>query len=393
MLYSSKYTNIWAINYKYITQCIQCGTGFSKNGLIFPYDKEALISLEHAFSKKCGTIVGVLKHTKDKDRADLLVDILSNEAIKTSEIEGEYLDRDSVQSSIKKNLGLSVDKQKIPPAEYGIAEMMVDLYLHFDQPLKHTTLFEWHKMITNGRRDLTDIGCYRTHENPMQVVSGRLDRPHVHFEAPPSKNMPDEMEVFIHWFYTIHNDKDPSNILPLTKAGLTHLYFVSIHPFEDGNGRIARALAEKSIALSINQPSLISLSHTIQNNKKAYYTSLENNNKTLEITDWLVYFGQTIIDAQEDTLQQIEFLIEKTKFFDHFSSQFNERQLKVINRIFKAGHTGFTGGLSANNYQKIAKTSTSTATRDLADLVQKNILIKTGTLKSTRYSLNFSYPL
>jgi len=354
----------------------------------FTYDKEALGELEFQFSQNTGTAFGVLKHIAQDSKDDLLVEILSTEALKTSEIEGEILNRESVQSSIKKNLGLITDKRKIPPAEYGISEMMVDLYLNYNKTLSHDQLFEWHEMITNGRRDLTNIGCYRTHEDPMQVVSGKLDQPKVHFEAPPSKQVTEEMEQFINWFNTVHSAESKFEILPLVKAGIAHLYFVSIHPFEDGNGRIGRAIAEKSIALSTGQPSLISLSHTIEKNKKNYYASLEKHNTVLEITDWLVYFGQTILDAQQYTLKQIDFLIEKTRFFDHFSTQINERQLKVIKRLFEVGYTGFKGGLSANNYMRIAKTSASTATRDLKDLEEKQIFIKTGKLKSTRYSLN-----
>ena len=354
----------------------------------FAYNIKDLRELEYQFLQNTGTVSGVLKHIKKDSKDDLLVEILSNEALKTSEIEGEILNRESVQSSIKKNLGLVTEQRKIPPAEYGISEMMVDLYMNYNKPLSHEQLFEWHKMLTNGRRDLTDIGRYRTHEDPMQVVSGRLDKPKVHFEAPPSNKIPNEMEQFIWWFNNIHNNNGDAEVLPLTKAGMSHLYFVSIHPFEDGNGRIGRAIAEKSIALSIHQPTLLSLSHTIEAHKKDYYHSLEEHNTTLEITDWLIYFGKTILDAQQDTLKRIDFIIEKTKFFDRFSHQLNERQLKVIKRVFKAGHTGFKGGLSADNYTRIAKTSASTATRDLKDLVEKQILIKRGTLKSTRYTLD-----
>jgi len=211
--------------------------------------------------------------------------------------------------------------------------------------------------------------------------------PTVHFEAPPSHNIPYEMEQFILWFDAAHTHENQS-ILPLAKAGLAHLYLVSIHPFEDGNGRIARAIAEKSISQSVGQPALISLSKTIEANKKAYYDSLENNNKTCDITDWLLYFGQTILNAQEDTLKLIDFLIEKAKFFDRYISVMNDRQLKVIKRLFDAGHQGFEGGLSAENYTRIAKTSASTATRDLKDMVDKKMLLKTGELKSTRYWLH-----
>lgn len=354
----------------------------------FSYDAKALEALEYQFSENSGTVFGVLKHVQEESKDNFLVEVLSDEAIKTSEIEGEYLNRDSVQSSIKKNLGLAIEKRKIPPAEFGISEMMVDLYLNYDKTLTHEQLFSWHKMITNGRRDIKDIGCYRTHEDPMQVVSGRLDLPKVHFEAPPSKIVPDEMEKFVSWFNQIHQKDVNQKLLPLTKAGIAHLYFVSIHPFEDGNGRIGRAIAEKSIAQSTLRPSLISLSSTIDANKKSYYAFLEKSNTTLEITDWLVYFSKTILEAQEHTLKRIDFLIEKTRFFDRFSSQLNERQLKVVKRLFDAGHKGFKEGLSANNYQTIAKTSASTATRDLQDLINKQILIKTGTLKSTRYFLN-----
>jgi Fic family protein len=311
------------------------------------------------------------------------------EAIKTSEIEGEILNRESVQSSIKKNLGLAVTNTKVAPAEFGISEMMVDLYQNYDTPLSNEYLFEWHKMITNGRRDLTDIGNYRTHEDPMQVVSGRLDKPTLHFEAPPSNKMQSEMDQFICWFNDMH-DPNNNSMLPLAKACMTHLYFVCIHPFEDGNGRIARALAEKSIALSTSQPTLLSLSHTIEAHKKAYYTSLENNNTRLEITDWMLYFGETILEAQQDVLKRIDFIVEKTRFFDRFTGQLNERQHKVILRLFEAGHTGFQGGLSAEKYIKIGKTSASSATRDLKDLTDKLILLKTGTLKSTRYQLNLT---
>lgn len=354
----------------------------------FSYDEKALEALEYQFSEKSGTVFGVLKHIRKDSKDDFLVEVLSDEAMKTSEIEGEYLNRDSVRSSIKKNLGLAVEKRKIPPAEYGISEMMVDLYLNYNQPLSHDLLFQWHRMITNGRRDLTDIGRYRTHKDPMQIVSGRLDLPKVHFEAPPSEEVLNEMKLFVTWFNNLHQSTEKQNVLPLAKAGIAHLYFVSVHPFEDGNGRIGRAIAEKSIAQSTNRPSLISLSSTIEANKKIYYAMLEKSNTTLEITEWLEYFCNTILEAQGQTLKRIDFLVEKTKFFDQYSKQLNERQLKVVQRLFESGPQGFKGGLSARNYMSISKSSASTATRDLLDFVDKQILFKTGTLKSTRYFLN-----
>jgi len=355
----------------------------------FTYDKEALKALEYQFAQQSGLALGALKHVSEDEKDQLLVEVLSDEALKTSEIEGEYLDRDSIQESIKRNLGVSVDKRKLPPAEFGISEMMVNLYQTYDESLSDKTLFEWHRMLTNGRRDLTDIGRYRTHEDPMQVVSTRLDRQTVHYEAPPSSAMAKEMKAFVDWFNKMHMG-DNKDLLALSKSGIAHYYFLAVHPFEDGNGRIARALSEKSISMALGRPALISLSQTIHLNKKAYYASLEAHNTKLDITDWLLYFGQTIIDAQENTIRVIEFLIEKAKFFDRFANTMNERQTKVVLRIFKEGYHGFKGGLSAENYLTIAKTSASTATRDLKDLVAKKILSKTGTLKGTRYHLNLN---
>lgn len=353
----------------------------------FSYDKDAMQDLETQFLKSTNVSLGAFKHIKAEEKDQILVEILSDEALKTSAIEGEYLDRDSIQESIKKNLGMSTHGRKVPPAEYGISEMMVNLYKTYDRPLSQKQLFEWHTMLTNGRRDIFDIGRYRTHEDPMQVVSGRLDKPTIHFEAPPSQTMEFEMQRFIEWFNRIHQP-DKKDLGILTKSGLAHFYFIIIHPFEDGNGRIGRALAEKSIALSLQRPALITLSQTIEYAKKNYYGAIEAHNKSLELTDWLLYFGNTIVSAQENTLKIIEFLISKAKFFDHYANSLNERQKKVIKRIFDAGYSGFIGGLSAENYTRIVQTSASTATRDLTDLVNKKIVLKTGNLKGTRYWLN-----
>ena len=354
----------------------------------FTYDEEALLELELAFIQSSAMAMGALKHVSDEEKDQLLVEVLSDEAMKTSEIEGEYLNRDSIQESIKKNLGLAIENRKLPAAEFGISEMMVNLYQTYDEPLTDEYLFEWHKMLTNGRRDLVDIGRYRTHEDPMQIVSGaRMDKKKVHYEAPPSNSMAHEMKAFVDWFNTQHSKGESANSL-LAKSGIAHFYFLAVHPFEDGNGRIARAISEKSLSISLGRPALISLSQMIQSNKKAYYESLGDHNMKLDLTEWLLYFGKTVIDAQNNTLQIIEFLIQKAKFFDRFAAIMNERQTTVVRRIFKEGHHGFKGGLSAENYSRIAKTSASTATRDLKDLVDKSILFKTGELKSTRYYLN-----
>jgi Fic family protein len=223
----------------------------------------------------------------------------------------------------------------------------------------------------------------------MQVVSGAVYKPKIHFEAPPSSSMVKEMAKFISWFTdTAPNGKNP---LPaLTRAGFAHLYFVSIHPFEDGNGRIARAIAEKALSQSLGQPTLIALSRNIQAHRKSYYDALEANNKELSITNWLEYFAKTILNAQEYSQKMIDFLIEKTKLYDRIDGQLNPRQEKIIERMFREGLEGFKGGLSAENYIRITDTSRATATRDLQNLVEKGVFIKSGELKSTRYYLKLN---
>jgi Fic family protein len=221
----------------------------------------------------------------------------------------------------------------------------------------------------------------------MQVISGPDYKRTVHFEGPPSARVPDEMKRFIAWF----NDTAPrgKNPLPaLTRAGITHLCFVCIHPFEDGNGRIGRALAEKSLAQNLGQPSLIALAYTIERKRKDYYAALERNNKDLEITGWMRYFANTVIEAQNNTIKRVDFYVAKAKFYEKFRGQLNERQEKVIARMFQEGIDAFKGGLGAENYISISKTSRATATRDLQDLVEKSALTKTGELRHTRYFLN-----
>jgi Fic family protein len=353
----------------------------------FRFNKSAIDESEAKFLFHSGHLLGALLHLRDDDKSALTVELISNEALKTSEIEGEYLNRESVQSSIRRHFGLNTDARRIPPSEQGIADMMMDLYRSFAEPLTHETMFRWHSMLTAGRRDLSVIGAYRTHHDPMQIISGPIGKAKVHFEAPPSALMEKEMQGFVNWF----NDTAPggNTALPtLTRAGTAHLYFATIHPFEDGNGRIARALAEKALSQALGQPALIALSETIQSNKKPYYEALQRSSRDNEITAWLVYFADTVLQAQDTTQRMIEFLIQKTKLYDRIKSQLNERQEKALARIFREGVEGFKGGLSAENYISITGAARATATRDLQDLVEKGVLIRTGALKSTRYHLN-----
>ncbi|MEX2264664.1 MAG: Fic family protein [Bryobacteraceae bacterium] len=352
----------------------------------FSWDKTCLDSAEARFLREAGVFVGSVKHLEPEDRDQLTVEAMSTEAVTTSEIEGEILDRASVQSSIRRQLGLAADNRRVKPAEQGIAEMMVNLYRGFAEPLSDETLFGWHNMLMHGKRGLGDVGRYRTDPEPMQVVSGAVHAPKIHFEAPPSSEMPKEMKAFILWF----NRTAPGGGQPLpalTRAGVAHLYFVSIHPFEDGNGRIGRAIAEKALAQGPGQPALIALAATILAKRKSYYDALEAANKHNEITGWLCWFAATAIEAQLRAIGHVEFLIDKTRLLDRLRGQLSTRQEKALLRMLREGPAGFKGRLSASNYVSITGASPATTTRDLADMVAKGALIRVGERRHARYHI------
>lgn len=363
----------------------------------FAFDMKVLEEFEKKFLHDSGLLLGAYQHIESEEKQLWVIEALSQEALKSSEIEGDILNRESLRSSIARCFGLMpstqnfLDARTASPAEFGIAEMMHSLYETYAAPLTHEQLWDWHLMLTNARRDLTNVGAYRTHHEAMQIVSGYRaygegEGPvRVHFEAPPSEQVGLEMEKFIQWF------NQSAKTLPcLVRAGMAHLFFVCIHPFEDGNGRISRALALKVILQSLQEPVLIALSQIIQMGRKKYYEKLDKNNKSLEITDWLTYFSEVILLARARAQELTEFLIFKAKLYHTHKDDLNKRQMKVLNRLFLAGVEGFEGGLSAEKYVAITQTSRATATRDLQELLEKKILYKTGELKSTRYYLDQS---
>ncbi|MCF8005494.1 MAG: Fic family protein [Chromatiaceae bacterium] len=356
----------------------------------FTWDQDRLTRAETLFAQGAGMVIGASRHLDDPSRETLVVDLMSVDAVATSAIEGEVLDRDSVQSSIRRQLGLAGDRRSVGAAEAGIAEMMVSLYRSLAEPLDHDRLHAWHRMLMNGRRDLEAIGRYRTHREPMQIVSGAVYAPRVHFEAPPSAQVQAEMERFLAWF----EDTAPTGTRPLpalTRAGLAHLWFESIHPFEDGNGRIGRAIAEKALAQGItpgvSDPVLTAVAGTLLKHRKPYYGALEAASRALEVTDWLLWFAAKVIEAQRRSLAQVEFIIGKARLLERVRGKLNARQEKAVLRMFAAGTDGFTGGLSAGNYRGITGATPATATRDLADLVALDVLYRTGERKATRYHL------
>ena len=339
---------------------------------------------EKLFWEKAGVSFGALKYFDAEQKTSLIVDMMEVEAFRSSEIEGEILNRESLQSSIRAHFGLKTGIKRVPPAERGMAEMMVSVYQTWDEPLTHEMLFSWHKMVVNGRHDLDTVGAYRTHDGAMEIVSGPIHAPKIHFEAPPSAKVPGEMNDYVTWFNGFRGDEHGN---PLIRAGLAHLYFESIHPFEDGNGRIGRAIAEKALSQSIGRPTLIAVANTIGSRKKDYYDALQRGSYGMDATEWLHYFAQTVLAAQDYTQAMIDFLISKGRFFLRFADRINPRQEKVLHKMFSAGIEGFKGGLSADNYIRMTKTSRATATRDLNALVEMGALTKTGVLRHSRYWL------
>lgn len=343
-----------------------------------------------AFSEKTGRVSGMLEGLPEDARQDIVVDIILAEAIKTSAIEGEYPNRQDVLSSIRKNLGLHIGAGRIRDrSAAGLGELMIDARRSFKEPLSEQRLFAWHKMLL-GENNKIEAGHWRTHEDPMQIISGPVGKEKVHFEAPPSAQVPQEMETFIQWF----NETGPGGAKKINKApvraAIAHLYFETIHPFEDGNGRIGRAIAEKALSQTIGRPVILSLSRTIEANKNDYYASLEKAQRSNKITPWIQYFVKLLLDAQIEAEDQIDFTLKKTRFFDHYKDQLNKRQLIVVNRMLDEGPKGFEGGMNARKYIGVTKTSKATATRDMQQLLEMGAFVQAGKTggRSTSYRVN-----
>lgn len=345
----------------------------------FQYEPEAIAELEKQFLIDVGSASAYLKTIDTAEYHRFIVEILSIEGEQSSRIEGEILDREGLQSSIQRHFGLTPTKPSTEK-ESRMAQLLCNVYEKFDKPLTHEMLHNWHAMLFKGSADISDWGKYRTHPDPMQIISNRYGSPKIFFEAPPSKRVKQEMSDFIEWF------NSPSTSV-LSKAAIAHVYFESIHPFEDGNGRMGRALVEKILSQSVERPVLVAISKILEKRKKEYYAALEQCNRTLEVQHWVKFFAEIIVTAYKESMRLLYFLIQKSKMINRLAGEINDRQTKALLRIFAEGPDGFKGGLSAENYISITKATRPTATRDLADLFEKGALVKSGKLRHTRYRL------
>ena len=352
----------------------------------FSWEAKLLAEFELQYVKSTGIIIGTRRHLGQAQREEIMIELMSDEIVATSAIEGEVLERESVQSSLRRRFGLSTPERRIHARESAVSEVHLEVFRNAIEPLTAAVLFRWHERFMYGRSDLANIGAYRTFHDPMQIVTGHGIRPEVHFEAPPSARIPQEMERFLSWF----SSTGPGGTHPLpaiTRAGLAHLYFESIHPFEDGNGRIGRAISEKALAQGAGDTQVSLLATTMLRRRKEYYAALQAASTHNEVSDWLTWFAKAVLESQQQLLRTLNLVLEKAAYFDVYRDRLNERHEKVLLRLFDAGEEGFTGGLSAAKYISITGVSTATATRDLTYLVEIGALRQTGELRYRRYHL------
>lgn len=335
-----------------------------------------------------GRLLGRTEAVSAVSNLEVEMDALIQNAIRTSEIEGEHLDVGSVRSSVARHLGL--ERAGLAGSGTQKSESLVKLLLEAthnpDDKLSLELLCRWQSLLFPegpGMFSQINIGELRG-EQPMQVVSGRVDRPHVHFEAPPKRQLEDELAAFIEWF-----NQGADDLNPLLRAGVTHLWLVTLHPFDDGNGRISRAVTDRALAQAERQSvRFYSLSAAIMERRQEYYDCLEQTQKgSMDITRWLEWFLDTLQQALHQALARVDKVLLKSRFWQCYSGiVLNQRQIKVLNRLLDTAGEEFEQGINARKYQSLTKTSKATATRDLVDLLEKGCLEKLpGGGRSTRY--------
>lgn len=352
----------------------------------FHWDAESLADQLASVRHRQGRLIGRMEQLGFHLRQEAILETLTEDVLKSSEIEGEILDKDEVRSSIARRLGM--DAGGLVPADRdveGVVEMMLDATQKYDEKLTKERLFGWHAaLFPTGRRGMhrINVGDWRDDRvGPMQVVSGAVGRERVHYQAPVAKLVPVEMKAFLKWF-----NASP-DIDPVLKAALAHLWFVTIHPFDDGNGRIARAISDMALARSEGSAQrFYSMSAQIRRERKDYYDILEATQKgDLDITPWFQWFLSCLGRAFDGAEEVLATVLGKARFWEaHAGENFNDRQRKIINRLLD----GFEGKLTSSKYAKIAKSSQDTALRDIDDLLKRGILTKEGAGgRSTSYAL------
>ncbi|MEP7009018.1 MAG: Fic family protein [Acidobacteriota bacterium] len=343
----------------------------------FRWDSERIAKLLASVRHQQGRLIGHMEALGLQLRQEAVLQTLTEDVVKSSEIEGELLDVEQVRSSVARRLGMDVGGLKAPDRDVeGVVEMMLDATRYFDQPLTAERLFAWHaSLFPTGRSGMRKIraGAWREDvTGPMQVVSGPIGRERVHFEAIAGERLDREMRAFLDWINDAGHDAQLDLVL---KAGLAHLWFVTIHPFDDGNGRIARAIADLVLARSEGSPRrYYSMSAQIRRERKAYYDILEQTQKgALDVTPWLDWFLACLGRAIDGAQTTLALVLAKARFWQAIpNTEINARQRLVLNRLLD----GFEGALTTSKWAKIAKCSPDTALRDILDLVERGVLVR-----------------
>lgn len=360
----------------------------------FKYDKNILELLLRDIAFEQGKLKSFMLLMDKESTNHSLASALENEIIASCQIEGEILNRQSVRSSIKQKLGLeSHEHYKAQAKEDNYVNILIDANTNYENDLTLEKLFGWHHaMFEKGYSGISKIKIAQFRgEGAMQVVSGDYSNEKIHYEAPPYKTLESEMNNFIKWF-----NETPTT---LEKAAITHLWFVIIHPFDDGNGRITRALTDSVLSKleKSHFSKIYTMSKSIYENRKGYYEALDKTtgrfqkDDPLDITYWMEWFFKTLHHALLDAQKQLNYIIEKTKFWDkHRHDELNSRQIKVINRLLDIGSENFKGDLTKKKYVVIANTADTNASRDILDLLEKECIKKVeGTIgRGTRYTIN-----
>ena len=340
----------------------------------FKWNPGRLAAALAAVRHRQGRLIGHMEALGFPLRQEAVLQTLTADVLKSGEIEGEKLNAGQVRSSIARRLGIDIGALK--PADRhveGVVEMMLDATRHYGQPLTAERLFSWHaSLFPTGRSGMTKIraGAWRDDSTgPMEVVSGPVGKERVHFQAPPAPRLGAEMKAFLNWFNA------NGEIDPVLKAGLAHLWFVTIHPFDDGNGRIARAIADMALARSENSSQrFYSTSAQIRQERNAYYNVLEQTQKgTMNVTPWMQWFLGCLGRAIDGAQTALGAILAKARFWDSIAGfAINARQRLVLNRLLD----GFKGKLTTSKYAKLAKCSQDTALRDILALVERGILVR-----------------
>lgn len=346
-----------------------------KNYPNFSYDENKLQKILLDIKYYQGLLNGVYQNINKKDLALAKLEVLTTEALDTSAIEGEILNRASVRSSISNKLGIQTDTaDKSDKRSDGLIDILLDATINNEKEFTLERLFGWHNaLFPEGYNSITkiNIATFRGNED-MQIVSGAIGKEKIHYIAPPRDILKKEMEVFLKW---LNDDSNTS----LIKAAIAHLWFVIIHPLDDGNGRITRAITDMILAKeSKDTNKMYSVSNAIKNDRKNYYEVLKKTTTgNTDITLWLEWFLNTILTSLKNSKDNISYVLQKTKFWDkHRETLLNERQIKVLNKLLDIGVNNYEGGINTRKYAAITKISKITAARDIRDLVQKKCLIQ-----------------